>query len=374
MRIRTCLRALATALPCAGFAVAAHASVFGTLGNFDVVNDTGSVAHGFEIELEDLHLGDISDTFGGVGRGFPSGRGFDPQLAVQRYGAPTVTEYDAGGGIFGVRVTYRGLFDPATMRWDFGTPSGNQVTPGDNCWTGGGIGYGPATSCDHFGVGTRKTPTRTTYSWLLETAPDSADLTKGGVVLPAPVWQVIPNAQVPAGPPRVIARIEAPEPPHAAEFGDAIWVKVFTTEIEREVGLEDLIGGNPVIEQVQTEIEWQLVQKEFNNPNSGFVEVDREAGGNAAAIVRRYEFFAYAGTYDENHEAKVIMDNGFGDSNPAPGDLGAYLGAQNGAVNLAAVAPIPEPQTYAMLLAGLLMVTGIVRRRRRSTLSALDRP
>ncbi|MCB2007568.1 MAG: PEP-CTERM sorting domain-containing protein, partial [Rhodoferax sp.] len=105
MRIRTCLRALATALPCAGFAVAAHASVFGTLGNFDVVNDTGSVAHGFEIELEDLHLGDISDTFGGVGRGFPSGRGFDPQLAVQRYGAPTVTEYDAGGGIFGVRVT-----------------------------------------------------------------------------------------------------------------------------------------------------------------------------------------------------------------------------------------------------------------------------
>lgn len=365
MRIGNCLRTMAIALPCTGFALAAHASVFGTLGNFDVVNDTGSTAHGFEIELEDLHLGDISDTFGGLGRRFPSGRGFDPLVAVQRYGAPTVTEYDAGGGIFGVRITYRGLFDPGTMQWDYGTPSGNMVTPGDNCWTGGGIGYGPATSCDHFGVGTRKSPTKTTYSWLLETAADSGDLSKGGVVLPAPVWQVIPNALVPAGPPRVIARIEAPEPAPAAEFGDAIWVKVFTTEIEREVELEDLIGGNPVIEQSQTEIEWQLVQKEFNNPASGFIEVDRDAGADADAVIRRYEFFAYAGVYDENHEAKVIRDDVFGDSNPAPGDLGAYLGAQNGAVNLAAIAPVPEPQTYALLLAGLGLVAGVVRRRRR---------
>jgi hypothetical protein len=30
----------------------ASAGVFGTLGNFDVVNDTGQTAHGFEIDLE----------------------------------------------------------------------------------------------------------------------------------------------------------------------------------------------------------------------------------------------------------------------------------------------------------------------------------
>ena len=65
---------------------------YGTLDNFDVINDTGHTAHGFEIELEGLHASDITDTFGGDGRGFPSGRGFDPNTAVQRYGAPTVSD------------------------------------------------------------------------------------------------------------------------------------------------------------------------------------------------------------------------------------------------------------------------------------------
>ncbi len=50
------------------------ASVIGSLGNFDVINDTGHIAHGFEIELEDLHSSDISDVFGDPGRGFPTGR------------------------------------------------------------------------------------------------------------------------------------------------------------------------------------------------------------------------------------------------------------------------------------------------------------
>ena len=31
------------------------------VGNFDVINDTGSVAHGFEIDLEGLHSSDITD-------------------------------------------------------------------------------------------------------------------------------------------------------------------------------------------------------------------------------------------------------------------------------------------------------------------------
>ena len=43
-------------------------------------------------------------------------------------------------------------------------------------------------------------------------------------------------------------------------------------------------------------------------------------------------------------------------------DLGNYLGAQNGAVNLAAA--VPEPETYAMLLAGLGLVGFAVRRRK----------
>ena len=42
------------------------ASAFGTLSNFDVVNDTSEPCHGFEIELEDLEVGDIAYTFGGT--------------------------------------------------------------------------------------------------------------------------------------------------------------------------------------------------------------------------------------------------------------------------------------------------------------------
>lgn len=99
-------------------------------------------------------------------------------------------------------------------------------------------------------------------------------------------------------------------------------------------------------------------------PTSGVVEVDQEAGANAEAVIRRYEFFAYAGVYDENHEAKVFKDGVFGDANPAPVDLGGYLGAQNGAVNLAAIAAVPKPETYAMLLAGLGLIGAVARRRR----------
>lgn len=78
------------------------------------------------------------------------------------------------------------------LRWDYGTPSGAFITPGDNCWSGGGLGYNASTPCDHFGVGIRKSATKTTYSWLTETAPNSSVLNNGIVNLPAPVWNVIP--------------------------------------------------------------------------------------------------------------------------------------------------------------------------------------
>lgn len=343
------------------YPTAAPAAVIGFLGNFDVINDTGSTAHGFEIELEGLHIEDITDTFGGAGRGFPSGRGFDAANAVVRYGAPTITEYNVGG-VFGTKVTYLGLFDNASNTWDFGTPSGTFITPGDNCWTGGGVGYGPGTACDHFGVGTTKNATKTTYNWLLETATPGI-LTNGTVTLPAPVWNVVQAPVVdglPPPPPVVYAQIQAPLPenPENSElFGEAIWVKVYTTELEREVQLEELIGGNQVIEQAETEIEWQLLQvdpKKPVGPGNGELELGLAApvGPNADSIIRRYEFFKFSGEYDpENHEAKFAA--GYGDSNPADTDIGTYLGAQNGAVNLNLIQAVPEPETYAMMLAGL---------------------
>jgi len=353
------------------------ASVIGFLGNFDVINDTGSVAHGFEIDLEGLHSSDITDTFGGVGRGFPSGRGFDPLTSVERYGAPTVTEY-SNSSTFGTKITYLGLYDSASGSWDYGTPSGTFTTPGDNCWSGGmlpGGGYAAATPCDHFGVGTTMNATKTTYSWLLETATPGV-LSNGVISMPAPAWTVTP-APVVGNPPVVVAQIQAPAPENNIEFGEAIWVKVFTTELEDPVALEDLVGGNPKVEQAVTEVEWQLLQVDMKVDGSGQLESGYGApvGANAASILRRYEFYKYSGEYDpETHEALVT----FSDSHPNDPnntdpndpfrfdpdkvvDLGNYLGAQNGAANLAAA--VPEPETYAMLLAGLGLVGFAVRRR-----------
>ena len=42
----------------------AHASIaYGSINNFDTVNDTGKECHGFEIELEDCRSTDISYTY-----------------------------------------------------------------------------------------------------------------------------------------------------------------------------------------------------------------------------------------------------------------------------------------------------------------------
>jgi hypothetical protein len=345
----------------------ATASVIGYLGNFDVINDTGQTAYGFEIELEGLHSSDISDVFGGPGRGFPSGRGYDPATSVERYGSPTISEY-SNGAIFGTRVTYSALYDGTN--WDYGTPttpSGTFVTPGDNCWSGGGLGYGPDCPCDHFGVGTIGNPTKTTYSWLLEASPGVLTTANGVVQLPAPVWNVIPDPN-PAAPPQVVAQVESPEP-EGFEFGDALWVKVFTTEFEDPTELEDLVGDNAHVQQVETEVEWQLLQKDFNNPLSGMLESGYgvPVGPNAASILRRYEFFEFSGAYDPvSHEAQ--FDPPYGDSHPGPNDVGTYLGSQNAAVNLDV---IPEPQTCVLLIAALALI-GVVARGRKAG-GSLDR-
>jgi len=335
------------------------AGVIGMLGNFDVINDTGKTAHGFEIELEGLHASDITDTFGGAGRGFPSGRGFDPASSVVRYGSPTITEY-SNGATFGTRVTYMGVFDGTS--WDYGTPSGSFITPGDNCWSGGGVGYSAATSCDHFGVGTLANAIQTTYSWLLETATPGV-LSNGRVSLPAPTWTVIPAAPQPVGqppaPPVVAAQVVAPAPEAQDRFGEAIWVKVFTTELENEVGLEELVGDNAKVDQAETEIEWQLLQVDPGNPDSGKLESGYgvPVGPKAASILRRYEFFKYAGLYDqESNEALVGSD-----SNPTLDEIGTYLGAQNAALNLDVAqivdpnppGQVPVPATLALTLLGL---------------------
>jgi len=350
--------------------MASATSIFGSLGNFDAVNDTGSIAHGFEIDLEGLHASDVTDTFGGAGRGFPT--------TVERYGAPTISEY-SNGSIFGVHVTYRANLTGTPSAW-VGTPSGVYTTPGESCWTGGGSGYGPGTPCDHFGVGLAANPTKTTYSWLVESTPGSSTLVNAVSNVLAPVWTVTPQAPAPgnpAPPPVVVAKIVAPpanfdgaEP----QFGTAIWAKVFTTEFDGPVGLYQLVGNDPLVQLAEqhTETEWQLLQTDPGNPLSGILENGGGGGlgANAQSVIRRYEFYQFTGTYNAiDHEA--LFSVGFGDSNPGPNDVGNFIGAQNAALNLVAggggggVGGVPEPASWAMMLLGFGTIGGLARSRRR---------
>lgn len=361
--------------------MASHASVFGTLGNFDVVNDTGSTAHGFEIDLEGLTSSDVTDTFGGPGRGFPT--------TVERYGSPTISDYGTG-----VRITYQSGITGGS--WDVGTLSGAFNTPGESCWTGGGGNY-PNIPCDHFGVGTSKNPTNTTYKWLVESSPGSLSLSPVIATVPAPTWTVTPPPPPPPGqpapPPLVGALIPAPVviPPPSPEapdpqFGTPIWVKVFTTEYEHKVGLEDLVANSPLVPDEnngETEIEWQLMQFDPGNPNGGLNELnnEKEAGANAESVLRRYEFFKYIGVLSDDGAGEALCeDPTIGPAcgpqslfDPTLYGVGDFIGAQNAAVNLngnpviGPVVGVSEPETWALMLAGLGVVGRVGRRRSASS-------
>lgn len=348
----------------------AAAAVFGTLGNFDVVNDTGKTAHGFEIDLDGLTVGDVTDTFGGAGRYFPP--------SVERYGTPTVSATSTG-----VSIVYEGTF--AGGAWNVGTPSGAFTTPGESCWSGGGIGYGPATPCDHFGVGTSKTPTSTAYHWLTEVAPTSSSLLAVTASLPAPTWTVTPAPPPPPGsppaPPKVVAQVQAPAPNVAeGRFGTPEWVKVFTTEYDKPVALEDLVAGNGIVPQSpgETEIEWQLLQTDPGDPAAGKIENGGDAGPNAEAVLRNYEFYKYVGDLDPENgqalsETPIVDANGNPISPLRGGNIGPLIGRQIEAINLNGVydgppnsPPIdaPEPASLALFGTGLLTLAGLLRRSR----------
>ena len=53
----------AMCLLASGMGTAQASIAYGTINNFDTVNDTGVECHDFEIEIEDLHSADITYTY-----------------------------------------------------------------------------------------------------------------------------------------------------------------------------------------------------------------------------------------------------------------------------------------------------------------------
>ncbi len=300
-----------------GAAQAQTATVFGALSNFDVVNNTGHNAHGFEIQLEGLQSADVIYTFN-----------------VQRYGSPVIIPYATG-----VYVRWSSAYDFNTQQFSQATVAHTANTPfAGSCYQWNGAGYA-ASGCEHFGASLRTNAVKTTYRWLIAdpTTPGALMAVDPPVAIPAPVYVVQPPAQVGEAP-VLEANIEAPEPPEQPElFGNAQWVKVFKTELPREVALEELVSDNAVVPQdaAHVEVSWEILQAQPPSNSNGTRNRRQNRGAlNAGtrSVIRRYEIYQYNGAYDAvTHEA--LCADGLCNA-PQDGEVGDFVGAQMAAANV----------------------------------------
>lgn len=352
-KFAVCLALMATPL------LSCATATYGSLANFDVVNDTGQTAHGFEIELEGITRNDIADVFG-LNRNFGTGSPGD----VERYGLPTVGDLlDGGGKVIGAKVTYMASF--ANGAWSTGTASGVFNTPGESCWAFGNVGY-PNVPCDHFGVSTYGSPTKTTYSWLVEAAGAPGTLVPTNVAIPS-VSFTPPPPPSPAQPPApVVAVIQAQQVDLVVPQNNAYWVKIVQTTLPENVELHELMGGhndfeNPLVaalhDKPEQEIEWQVLQPGKVDEVSKSLDLK----GDPSAVIR-FEFYKYKGRFDDDGLVDPTSEQTPHGSvlNEWVGD---YVGEQVAGFN--AVQAVPEPATYALVLGGL----AIVAWRRKQTLA-----
>ncbi len=315
MRTNLLALALCVAIGLSYPAVANAQSMYGALSNFDVFNDAGEDAHGFEIELDGLTSNDVTSYFG------------SPNT---QYGNPTIVNFNGG-----VYVRYTSPYDAGAGAFTITTPIATNMsnTGGHSCWYGGSSGY-PGLGCEHFGVGTGRNPTAVKYRWLVADPanPGSLIAHTPDVAVPSVTWTTTPPP-VPNNPPVVVAEVEPPVPANGFQFSDAYWVKVYVTQWKRRLALNQLVTDNPAVPNLpsETEAEWEIFQKNPNLPGLGKLRHQGNLNRGSYSVVRRLEFYKYTGAYDaETHEA-LCAD---GSCNvPGPGELGDYLGAQMTASN-----------------------------------------
>ncbi|MCA9188726.1 MAG: dockerin type I repeat-containing protein, partial [Planctomycetales bacterium] len=295
MRCKTLIGGACALLLVAGIQPA-WGTIYGTMSNFDVFNETEIEVHGAEIELEGIHSSDLTRTF-------PS-----------HFDSKEVLEYNEGAN-FGVRIKYSGYnFGGANVL----APSVGQSTNGHSCVNTPG--------CEHFGFSVSgNQPTNARYFWLDD---NGNRVGSNPLPIPTPTWSYIPPA-VPGGLPRVAAEIHVPEREVHVQKPDSIWMKVYKTEIERPVDLMELLSGGDVVPEDagETETEWELLE------GGKMDKAEDEVPEGKAAVIRRYEFFEYTGRYDEEHEPLSLFLDEDMDEPPA-GELGQFIAANMVAANL----------------------------------------
>jgi len=258
----------------------ARASIaYGSLNNFDCVNDTGVRAHGFEIELEDIRSTDIGSCY-----------------SWNHYGTPKISETN----VFKSGAWHTNVFVRYAANWTNNS--------GWSAYTAVPAGPIPPTQGHQF----TNPGTAVKYNWLID---NGAHVLVHGppVNVATPTFTYIPPAA--AVPAKVQAAIVPPPPPvpDPKEFGTASWVKEIrtTTHNSNPVKLRDLVSDDPDDpneknwrngEPDEVEVEWQLLQVDHNAGDGGangeLVGAPEDLPGGDEVITRRYEFYKYVGPFD----------------------------------------------------------------------------
>ncbi len=265
---------------------------FGSINNFDVVNDTGAICHGFEIEIDGIRSKDITYTYD-----------------WNHYGVPTITEDISNPMLPRVFVRYQSAKNPDGSWASFTAIPAAPIGPTDgHQFTNPSVNFGG----EHFGVGFYGTPVSVQYHWLIDNG--AGGLGFGGAVnIATPAFSYFPPVN--AAPAQVQAVIVPPPPPElpALEFGEAIWVKVTktSTHSSKKVELKDLVSDDPNDpndknwtngEPDEVEVEWQILQTDFkagNGGKNGELASAADALKNGDEVVTlRYDFFKYIGPLD----------------------------------------------------------------------------
>lgn len=268
---------------------AQSAIIYGSLGNFDISNDTGQICHGFQIDIDGVSANEMAGSFG-----------------AQRYGLATMVPYTGG-----VSVRWASPYNTATQQWAERTlPHTVPWFPGQ-CYQ-----WNPATyqdsGCEHFGTYTTANPTHVTARWLCEDAANLGILVPVDppTAVPMPTYFVQPPA-VPNNPPVLVVEVPAPEPAEVpGQFGDAQWIRIFKTELQQPINLDQLMADNPAVvpmNPAQLESDYAIIQDEPPAGGTGNRRRKRNQGDLAPttrAVVRRIETYAFTGQYDPvTHEA-----------------------------------------------------------------------
>jgi hypothetical protein len=301
-------------------ASAQSAVIYGGLGNFDIMNNTGQDAHGFEIQLEGLGVNDVPYSF-----------------SVLRYGAAQVLPSASGTGVV---IRWISTYDRAAGQFGQTTiaqPANQQYTPG-MCYQWTANMY-DRSGCEHFGVSTLRNPVNTLYRWLVEDGANPGTLIPVTLnsPVPTPIYSIVPPAR-PNNPPVLVAEVPAPDPAESPEqFGTARWMKTFKTQLNREVGLDELVSDNPIVPQDpgHLETEWELVQDTPNTPDKQRRRGSMHQGAldaNTRAVVRRFEIYEYTGAYDPVTHQAICAD--LTCTAPSAGELGNLVDAQMAAANV----------------------------------------